>query len=358
MAYSLNSSAACVLWFMASDGIGRMSARTLLENNPDHEKIFSEGAQSIKQATSDQLMSLRKTYKPEHYKQILERTFKTGTTIIMPGDRNYSERLLEIEDPPLLLFAKGNTDLMNHPRPLAIVGTRQPSQYGSKVAFQLTQASIEQKALIISGLAVGIDAIAHQTALEGNGLTLAVLGCGIDVDYPSANSNLKRRIITSGLIVTEHPLGVPALPAFFPDRNRIISGLSAGIVVVEAVIKSGTMSTALHGLKQAREVFAVPGNIDAPKSAGTNYLIQNMAHILTTPDDLFQRLCWDRVHKKSIELPPETNRVYLLIQYYGDVTIDDLIEKTGYSPSRLYDILSELELKRLIRCWFGRYNLK
>jgi DNA processing protein len=353
-----NHGAACVLWFRAAEGIGRITARALLDANPDHERLFFEGPQAIQSASPDQRLALEKAYRPQTIMASLERTHRMGVKIVLPSDSNYPERLLEIEDAPLMLYAKGDLDLLQHLRPLAIVGTRHPTQYGRKVAAQLTEAAIDQDALIISGLAVGIDAIAHEGALAAKMPTVAVLGCGIDVNYPSANTDLKRRILETGLILTEQEMGVPALPAFFPDRNRIISGLSAGIVIVEAIIKSGTMSTALHGLKQGREVFAVPGNIDAPQSAGTNYLIQQMAHILTTPDDLFQRLCWGPPKKKTIQLPQAKKRVYEVIRHYGDVTIDDLIEKTGYPAGELYEILGDLEIKRLIRCWFGRYNLK
>jgi DNA processing protein len=137
----------------------------------------------------------------------------------------------------------------------------------------------------------------------------------------------------------------------------LISGLSAGIVVVEAVIKSGTMSTALHGIQQGREVFAVPGNIDAPQSAGTNYLIQNMAQILTTPDDLFVRLDWRLPKRKRPQLSADAGQLLSLVERYGDMTIDDFVDATGWPAGKCYEFLSELEIKRLIRCWFGRYNL-
>lgn len=354
-----NAYAACALWFEDAKGINREQARSLLGQCDDFEAIFTDGPERISQATPDQRLALQQAHKPEEIIQRLIQVEKSGIELILPVDPLFPVRLNELEDPPLILYARGNTELLNHPRPLAVVGTRHPTQYGMKVTKMLTQAAVEHSALIVSGLAVGIDALAHQTALELDGATLAVLGCGLDVNYPSANAGLRKRILasTDGLLLSEKPPGTPAYPAFFPDRNRLISGLSAGVVVVEAVIKSGTMSTALHGIQQGREVFAVPGNIDAPQSAGTNFLIQNMAQILTTPDDLFVRLDWRLPKKKRPLLSADAGQLLSLVERYGDMTIDDFVDATGWPAGKCYEFLSELEIKRLIRCWFGRYNL-
>lgn len=355
----VNAYAACALWFEDAKGINREQARSLLGQCDDFEAILRDGPERISQATPDQRLSLQQAHKPDEIIQRLIQVEKSGIKLILPVDPLFPVRLNELEDPPLILYARGNTELLNHPRPLAVVGTRHPTQYGMKVTKMLTQAAVEHGALIVSGLAVGIDALAHQTALEMDGATLAVLGCGLDVNYPSANAGLRNRILSStdGLLLSEKPPGTPAYPAFFPDRNRLISGLSAGVVVVEAVIKSGTMSTALHGIQQGREVFAVPGNIDAPQSAGTNFLIQNMAQILTTPDDLFVRLDWRLPKKKRPHLSADAGQLLSLVERYGDMTIDDFVDATGWPAGKCYEFLSELEIKRLIRCWFGRYNL-
>jgi len=354
-----NAYAACALWFEDAKGINREQARGLLSRCDDYEAIFNDGPDRIMPATPDQKLSLQQAHKPDEIIQRLIQVDKSGMKLILPADPQFPARLNDLEDPPLLLYARGNLELLHHPRPLAVVGTRHPTIYGMKVTKMLTQAAVEHGALIISGLAVGIDALAHETAIEFEGPTLAVMGCGLDVNYPSANASLRKRIFSSGegLLLSEKPPGTPAYPAFFPDRNRLISGLSAGIVVVEAVIKSGTMSTALHGIQQGREVFAVPGNIDAPQSAGTNFLIQNMAHILTTPDDLFSRLDWGMPKKKRPQITVEAGQLLSLVQRYGDLTIDDFVDATGWPAAKCYDYLSELEIKRLIRCWFGRYNL-
>jgi DNA processing protein len=349
---------ACTVWFKTAEGIGRQQARVLLEACGDFEKLFWTGPELHPTATPDQRLALKKSHHPENILSQLNQLQRNGIHMILPGSPFFPKRLQEIEDPPLLLYGRGEISLMDHERPLAIVGTRHPTQYGRKVTEMLAQAAAEQGAMVVSGLAVGIDAIAHQTALDCNAPTLAVLGCGIDINYPSANASLRKRILSDGLILTEQPPGMPALPAFFPDRNRLISGLSTGIVVVEAVIKSGTMSTALHGIQQGKEVFAVPGNIDAPQSAGTNFLIQNMAQILTTPEDLFCRLDWRASKRYTPKLSDSASTLLKLVRRYGDMTIDDLIEATGWPAEQLYEFLSELEIKRLIRCWFGRYNLK
>lgn len=353
--------AACALWMESSKGISRNLARRLLHSCEDVEALLRDGPDRLGLAalTPDQRLSLKKAHKPDEILNRLRQIEKSGMSLILPEHPLFPERLTTIEDPPLLLYARGNLELLAHSRPLAVVGTRHPTQYGLKVTKMLTQAAVEQGAMIISGLAVGIDALAHLTALENEGPTLAVMGCGLDINYPSANASLRKRILSSGdgLILSEKPPGTPAYPSFFPDRNRLISGLSAGLIVVEAVIKSGTMSTALHGIQQGREVFAVPGNIDAPQSAGTNFLIQNMAQILTTPDDLFTRLDWRIPKRQRPKLTAEAGQLLALVERYGDLTIDDFIEATGWPAGQLYEFLSELEIKRLIRCWFGRYNL-
>lgn len=354
-----NPMAACCLWMARAKGISRARARTLLTCANDPEALFQNGPGYLLNLTPEEHLSLLEAHDKQEILETLDRAQRMGMAVILPEDPDYPPRLADLEDPPLMLYAKGNLTLLKHPRPLALVGTRRPTAYGLKVTARLAEAAAQHGAMIVSGLAVGIDALAHQTALEQEAPTVAVMGCGLDVNYPSANGQLRRRICDSGqgLLLSEKAPGTPAYPAFFPDRNRLISGLSAGIVVVEAVIKSGTMSTALHGIQQGREVFAVPGNIDAPQSAGTNFLIQNMAQMLTTPEDLFFRLQWLAPKKKKPKVSSEAGKLLGLVERYGDMTIDDFIEATGWPAAKVYEFLSELEIKRLIRSWFGRYNL-
>ena len=209
---------------------------------------------------------------------------------INSGD--YPERLRNIYDPPKKLYVLGNFKILKE-KAIAIVGSRKATEYGKKVAFQISQELTKENINIVSGLAIGIDTYAHLGAIsiQNQASTIAVLGSGIDEIYPKENTELARKIIqTGGCIVSEYPLGTKPNKINFPQRNRIISGLSEGVVVVEASEKSGSLITAEFGIEQGKEIFAVPGNIDNPLSKGTNQLIMDGAKMVLSSKEILEEI--------------------------------------------------------------------
>ena len=205
--------------------------------------------------------------------------------IICFGGASYPERLKEIYLPPPLLYLEGNSDLMHQPC-LAIVGSRKPSLQGLDITQELTSALASRGLTIVSGLALGIDAAAHAAALSVDGNSIAVMGTGIDKVYPAGHRCLHQKLIENGLIMTEMPLGAPPKPANFPRRNRVVSGLSLGVLVVEAGLKSGSLITARYALEQNRDVFAIPGSIRGDTAQGCNQLIQQGACLTQCAEDV------------------------------------------------------------------------
>ena len=220
---------------------------------------------------------------------------ETGTTLVTIGDAAYPQALRNIFDPPAVLFARGNVELLNNLM-IGVVGTRRPTPYGINAAERLSADLAQAGLTIVSGMARGIDTAAHRAALSVSGRTIAVLGCGADVVYPSENRRLAAEIVAKGLIVSEFPMGAVAFPQNFPIRNRIISGMSAGLLVVEGAQYSGSAITARLALDQGREVFAVPGNITSRMSWGPNLLIKQGAKLVQDWNDVV------------VDLPPEARR--------------------------------------------------
>ena len=214
---------------------------------------------------------------------------KNNFLLICIGDDDYPSNLLKIPDPPAVLFSSGTfmaRDLVS----IAVVGSRYASPAGIIFAEKLTSDLARNGVAVVSGLAVGIDSAAHRGALKAGGRTLAVLGCGLDVDYPTVNADLKQAIARSGALLTEFPLGTPPTPGNFPLRNRIISGLSLGVVVVEAAERSGSLITARFALEQGREVFAVPGVAGSMRSTGTHRLIRQGAKLVESVEDILEEI--------------------------------------------------------------------
>ncbi len=218
----------------------------------------------------------------------LEYMVKNNIEIISIQDKKYPKLLKNIYDPPVSLYVRGNTDILNN-YCIAIIGCRQCTQYGKNVAQELAYNISKQKINVVSGLAKGIDGIAHKGAIIAGGKTIAVLGNGIDTIYPAENIPLAKEILkTGGAIISEYPLGEKPQKQNFPERNRIVSGLAKGIIVVEAKEKSGTLITVDFALEQGRDVFVVPGNINSENSVGTNELIKQGAKLITSYKDVIQ----------------------------------------------------------------------
>ena len=279
-------------------------------------------------------------------------TFPTVTR----GRPGYPRLLAELHDPPARLYLRGGpAEILSRPA-VAMVGARSCSPYGAQVARELARELAGAGIVVVSGLARGIDGEAHRGALAGGGLTVAVLGCGIDRDYPRAHAELARRIAESGLVVSEYPEGVEPAPWRFPARNRIVAGLAAATVVVEARECSGALITADFALELGRDVFAVPGEITSGLSRGTNDLIRQGATPLLTADDVLEAL--------GVEQPPPAPPANLsaegeaVLDFLGRgaASLDEISQGTGAGSAEVAVALTELELAGVVAQGDGRYR--
>jgi DNA processing protein len=264
--------------------------------------------------------------------------------------------LRAIHDPPPGLFLRGEVEAELLARPgVAIVGARACSAYGRQVSRSLGRDLAAAGLVVVSGLARGIDSEAHRGALEGGGTTVAVLGCGIDRDYPAANRELARQIASTGLVVSEYPPGVEPAPWRFPARNRIVAGLCAATVVVEARERSGALITADFALEEGREVFAVPGEITSALSAGSNALLRLGAVPLTRAEDVLESYGIEAAARAHDQLGPAAATVFAQVRA-GAVGADELARATGLGAGALAAALTELELAGAVQAEDGVYR--
>ncbi|MFH1428157.1 MAG: DNA-processing protein DprA [Candidatus Margulisiibacteriota bacterium] len=307
----------------------------------------------VGEQTVAQITDARKTIDPENE---LKKMQKAGVSMITLYDHGYPELLKQIYDPPVILFYKGC-----HPeradRTIAIVGTRKAGIYGAawakKLAGQLTQAGFT----IVSGMALGIDTCAHKGALATGGCTWAVLGSGFDRVYPTANKKLFEEICETGTVFSELPLGMPYCSGNFPARNRIITGLSLGTVIVQCARKSGAMISASCALEQNREVFAVPGNIDNVLSEGPNLLIKQGARLVEKVEDILEEFSFSypqKTERLAIELSGDEELLYLQLSSEPQ-GFDILAARCQLPMSKLTELLLALEFKDAIRQLPGKY---
>jgi len=276
-------------------------------------------------------------------------------------DPKYPPRLKMIPDPPPLLYMTGNLQSADH-QALAIVGSRQSTHTGRAITRQLSGNLAALGFTIVSGLARGIDAAAHHGAIDGGGRTIAVLGCGIDRTYPSEHKHLRQQIEAHGGVLSEFPPGAAPLGHHFPERNRVISGISMGVVVTEAAAQSGSLVTARLANEQNREVFGVPGTVNNPMSRGPHLLIKQGAKLVEGPEDILEELLpqleasfRDRIRGQAAPLPPplpqlgqEEESLYNIISL-EPTALEDVISQTSFAPGEVMSILLTLEIKGVIR---------
>ena len=286
-------------------------------------------------------------------------------SIIAYDDPLYPPLLKNIHDPPVVLYLRGNPAVLNC-QGVGMVGSRAATHYGKSIAEQLANNLVRKGFTIISGMALGIDGAAHKGAMAAEGRTIAVLGCGIDIIYPPGNHKLYQEIVASGAVVSEYPLGTMPENFRFPARNRVISGLSLGVVVVEAANRSGSLITARHALEQGREVFAVPGRIDSVKSVGTHTLLQQGAKLVHSVNDIVEEFQYtaDRENqvdhgseKKGQAILGQLNREESSLLACLDVyprTIDEIVRESGLSPQKTNELLLILELKGIVESLPGK----
>ncbi len=310
----------------------------------------------------ERFIEQRKSIEPQ---ELFEKLSASGVEAFHYFHPEYPYILREINDPPLVLFTKGQFHACNFDCTVGIVGTRKPSSYGERLSKSLARDLACAGVLIVSGMAYGVDSLAHWGAIESNGLTVAVLGCGADLCYPSSNKPLYKAITEEGkgAVVSEYFPGTAPQKWHFPARNRIISGLSKALAVVEAGESSGALITANLAFEQSREVFAFPGRIDSPTSIGTNGLIaRNIAHLLKDYTDILKEMGWASKNSENgdptaVSLQGREIDVYELMSN-EPIQFDYLIEKTGMNTGELSAILTMLELagvvSRLPGDWYVR----
>jgi DNA processing protein len=338
-------------------GLGGYALRKLLTDFGLPSRVLTTGrsalAAVVGEALADRIIAhdavratedaLRWADAPNHY-------------IVTLGDAQYPQRLLEISNPPPLLYLLGDATLVDRSS-IAIVGSRNGTAQGIANAARFARALSAAGMTIVSGLALGIDAAAHRGALEERSSTIAVLGCGIDIAYPSRNADLYGAIVESGLLVSEFPLATPPVATNFPRRNRLISGLACGVLVIEAALESGSLITARLAAEQGREVFAVPGSIHSPLSKGCHALIKEGAKLVESAQDVLEELNATASTKHVTLAPAEKEHELLRHLGYDPCNVDSLCQRSGLTPETVSAMLLQLELEGIVASLpGGRYQ--
>src|ERR1700692_2080418 len=363
-----------------TSGLGPTKARKLVDHFGGVEAVFHTSLTELEstgiQAVSAQSLATGRS--AELAREEFAKAAAAGVTVLSAEDLCYPPRLKEIYDPPLVLYVRGNPEVLRQPG-IAVVGTRHPTPYGSGMAERLACDLAAQGLVIISGMARGVDTASHRGAISAKGKTIAVFGTGVDVIYPKENSRLSEQILAlGGALISEFPLGTASFPQNFPIRNRIISGMSIGVIVLEAAEYSGTRITARCALEQNRDVFAVPGNVTNKNSWGPNTLIKQGAKLVATWDDVWEDLppevklaltpppapeSGDATSASLFPdegLPPHEKKILSLLKADEATHIDELVEKleSEMSSSEIFAALFELELAGKVRQMPGKNFVK
>lgn len=342
----MNSPEGLAAWLRLTllPGIGGGTQRKLLAAFGPPEAIFAAGRLAARSLIGDKADLLFDSDTTAAVEQGLAWAEQTGHHLLTLADPAYPPALLEIPDPPTVLYVRGNPDLLKRPG-LAVVGSRNATPQGLQTAESFARTLADRGLCIVSGLALGIDAAAHRGALAAGGDTVAVIGTGADRLYPARNKELALSIAERGAIVSEFPLGTPVLAHNFPRRNRIISGLARGVLVVEAAPESGSLITARLAGEQGRDVFAIPGSIHSPVARGCHRLIQQGAKLVETAQDILDELAFANASPKPYADADETPDDPILAALGHDPChLDELVARTGESPERLLPRLLMLEL--------------
>ncbi len=338
------------LWIALSSihGIGSQTFCQLLKTFGNPSNIFDASYSQLKEVVSDAIAAeITKGVNHEALSDSLRWLSQPNNHLVTLADTQYPQALLEITDPPAFLYAKGNLALLNQPS-IAIVGSRNASVQGEKNAEAFAQGLSEYGLCIVSGLALGIDGAAHRGALKAKGSTIAVVGTGLDIVYPAKHRDLAHQIVEHGLIISEFALSTPSKPQNFPKRNRIISGLSLGCLVVEANLQSGSQITARLSAEQGREVFAIPGSIHSPMSKGCHQLIKQGAILVDSLQDIVEELDLSKQDSNISEASSDeikTNHAMLTLMGYEPIALENLVNLSGLTVSEVSSMLMLLELE-------------
>jgi DNA processing protein len=345
-------------------GVGNVIYQRLLSHFKEAEGVFQASREELLKVPNMRVKNAEaiKGFKDwDRVKREMELIDRNQVTLLTWGDEDYPENLRNIYDPPSILYLKGNI-IKDDRLAVAVVGSRNPTEYGRSATERIGRDLARQGITVVSGMARGIDSISHQGALSGRGRTIAVLGSGIDVIYPPENKGLYQEIAARGAVISEFPLGTHPDGVNFPARNRIISGLSLGVVIVEATLRSGSLITANLALEQGREVFAVPGNVSSPRSRGTNMLIKKGAKLVEEAQDVLEeilpQLTTSRKGREERDETPaylsEDERKVLDLLKEEPLHIDLITLRSGLKVNQASSILLNLELNGLIKQLAGK----
>ena len=340
--------------FNAIPGIGRVKFNQLENHFDSLEDAWKAGPGELRHAGLDRsaIRAINNRRPRISLEAEMERLERFGIKVITYHDTDYPARLKEIYDYPPLLYIRGSI-LAEDEWCLAVVGTRRPTVYGRQVTEEIVTELARSKITIVSGLAKGIDSVAHQSALEAGGRSIAIMGGGLDSIYPAENTNLARSITKNGALLSEYHPGIKPRPENFPRRNRIMSGLSLGVLVVEAGKTSGALITAHLALEQNREVFAIPGSILSPASRGTNQLIKEGAKLVYDFTDILEELNLTAVAEQleMKEIIPSSDTEALLLKKLGaePIHIDEVCRASGLPASVVSSTLAMMELKGMVK---------
>lgn len=371
------------LWLTELNRVAGMtpgSIRELLKIWPDLDSLAGLSANQITEAVQgppDKINRLRSKLRDKNWLERLDIQAKDaaaqGIFASFSGDQDFPSRLKEISSCPIALYIRGEhfSEIMSSGFFVTVIGTRSPTAYGRMITEKITTDLVRKDVVIISGLARGIDAVAHRSALKAKGPTIAVVGNGPDIPYPPEHLELMEEIAASGLIISEHPPGTPPRKQNFPARNRILSGLADAVAVIEASVNSGTMITAGFAGDQGRDVFAVPGSILSPFSQGCNHLIRDGAEVLESADDLLWRLPlgWMQSRLENLirreyqqiedqeESAKNCRRLMLHTLAGNPLTLAEITQQTAMTISEAAILLTSLEIEGMLQCERGRYSL-
>lgn len=344
-------------------GIGGETQRKLLTAFGLPDAVFAASRSALRGVVSDKIIDLLlDSDRDTAITQALSWSQGVGQHILTLADAEYPQALLEIPDPPTVLYVRGRVDLLNRPA-LAIVGSRNPTPQGVQNAERFAAAFAEAGLVIASGMALGIDGAAHRGALAAGGDTVAFIGTGIDRIYPARHRELALEIGSKGSIVSEFPIGTPVSAYNFPRRNRLISGFSRGTLVVEAAVESGSLITARLAAEQGREVFAIPGSIHSPQSRGCHKLIKQGAKLVETAQDVLEEIRWTPATPMAASSVPEAAATtsaandLLTAMSFDPCSADELAVRSGLTAEALSVMLLHLELDgRVASLPGGRYQ--
>lgn len=361
------------MWLSEKEHIGKRYKYQLVKDFGSIENVYNADYEDYARFNYLKPEAINKLCEKNcDYDEVINKYKANGVTLITPDMECYPQNLISIGEPPPVLYCRGKFIDLNKVMCISVVGTRKMSVYGSNCAYNFSKDMAKRGAVIVSGMASGIDSKAHRGALDAGMPTVAVIGCGVNVVYPKSNTNLMREIMKTGMVISEYPMDTSPLKHHFPERNKIISALSVATLVVEADIKSGSLITAKHSYEYGKDVFAIPGNINSPFSQGTNYLIKDGAYLVDNIDDImfaYEMRYGDLINYalttyKQTKLPePEkqdiiktkkqelnkenllsTEDIILKVMNNDTMSADEIFEISGINISELNSTLLMMEL--------------